>query len=48
MNSTTTIYQDIATRTAGDIYIGEPYIMGLNPKLNQRAEDFVPFFYVRR
>lgn len=42
------IYESIAERTQGGIYIGEPYIMGLNPKLNQRAEDFVPFFYVWR
>ena len=38
------IYKDIQARTGGELYLGEPYIMGLNPKLNQRAEDFVPFF----
>ena len=41
--------QDYRGKTEdGEAHKGEPYIMGLNPKLTQRAEDFVPFFYARR
>ena len=39
------IYTDIATRTGGDIYIGEGVIIGLNQKaLKTGLNDLVQFF----
>jgi|GEM_PF-2778603 len=40
------IYRDIAERTQGDIYVGVPVIIGLNPKSHRISgfERFSPIF----